>query len=621
MQENKVITVSQKQEFVSTTNSVTSQSMSSSLTSGLGTQPPPTPERNQSFGGKCPDTKPELEPTKNEPKPCNETKSNSVQTKGTEVFANQESSVQSYSNKFSSEKSVFRQDRSQSTTLNHLQSSTSAQSINSIVSTCSSGALPVPVKNSWFEELESVSVASSVPPDGVLSPTGTGRTPVPVVAHWFTHSDFDMKDKIEEKSNNVKPPRDELKPNVSDEIDTRSVKSDSTVIENKPEETIHPKPSVRQPVTDNDTSGVISVPQSPSLIRKKFQQNASFEKSFQKSAEFELSKEFREGVRGKVRESRESFLKRSNSEKLIEAKEIRELELQSVKLSRSDSRTFEDSSKEKSELMKQEKLRELEAVKRSRSRSKVPEETASDRVVTQERLERDTELASLAHRRVEAVEDAALFSPTELKEIQLREERERELAELSRRHNLVDPESSSALKEQELKAERARELIALADRNLDLDRDKTSREELLRQERSEELRQIAQLRANSTNDEDSLYFDRDQVTGTPELEPEEVRGRVRGTAALWQQRDQSSSRDRSSCTTPTRRIGGLFRRDPEYWGDEEDLPAPPPAETSVPTLEDGFNPPPPPRQSSRGKVEEYRHWGGGRRGAAPHTLH
>ena len=49
---------------------------------------------------------------------------------------------------------------------------------------------------------------------------------------------------------------------------------------------------------------------------------------------------------------------------------------------------------------------------------------------------------------------------------------------------------------------------------------------------------------------------------------------------------------------PTRRIGSLFNKDPDYWNlndNVDDLPEPP----SSPT------PPTPVRQSSRGKIEEY----------------
>ena len=698
VQEGKTVqqSVMMKQELTSTVTN------GSSTTCSVGSaQPPPTPERNQSFGGKCADSKPKVDNTKIEPKPCIESQLLQTET-DVQPKPNQEYGVHPNKN------SVSQQDKNQNTTTS-LQNSTSAQSINSILSNCSSGALPLPVKNLWFDELENMSAASSSLPEGVLSPTGTGITPVPVVAQWFTHSDFEKKSTTKNQSitqDYQAKTKVECKP-LADDFDTRSVKSDATVIENivveldEAESDLPPPPPIKADLTEwqspvpsqanepcppsseqSDKSGVITVPQSPSEIRKKFQQQASFEKSFQKSAELELSKEFRAGVKGKVRESKESFLKKSNSGKIFEGKEWRDIELEAVKLHRSDSRNFEDTIIDQSDALKQEKKRELEDVKRSRSQ-KQKEYNDVQATFNNERLERQTELASLSHRKLD-IEDAYLFSPTELKEITLREERERELAELAKRRDISEAEdnfasqkerqvkaerirelaevaqrkyiqesesiSTAAQKEQQiksdrntelaeisqrqttdnsdsfsvaiqkekrLKAERNLELMALADRKLDIDLVTISRAEQLRQERSEELKEIAKLRSNSFSQEP--LEDREAVTGTPELESDEVRGRVRGTAAIWQERERSAGREggRSTCTTPTRRIGSMFKRDPEYWGREEELPAPP---SDVEA--DSANPPPPPRQSSRGKVEEYRHWTGHWSSApAHHKLH
>lgn len=419
----------------------------------------------------------------------------------------------------------------------------------------------------------------------------------------------------------------------------------------------------------DEGAGVIIVPQSPAEIRKKFQQQDSFEKSFQRSSEFELSKEFRAGVKGKVRESKESFLKKSNSGKIFEGKELRDLELESIKLHRSDSRNFEDFDQPTFMDTKQEKYCELEDIKRARTRHQENSVTAQA-AYSNEKLVRQTELASLSNRKLD-VEDAYLFSPTELKEIALREARENELADLARHRNMSETEdnstllrerqlkadrlrelaevanrkpepeniSSSALKEQKiketrknelcelsqrqsgeetnsfsvaiekerrLKEERSIELMALADRKLDIELVTTSRAEQLRQERCEELKEIARLRGTSlSQDASGTEEDREAETGTPELGTEEMRGRVRSTAAIWQERERSAGREgeRSTCTTPTRRIGSMFKRDPDYWGreEEEELPAPP---------SELVNPPPPPRQSSKGKVKEYRHWTG-----------
>merc|ERR1719167_181768 len=117
--------------------------------------------------------------------------------------------------------------------------------------------------------------------------------------------------------------------------------------------------------------------------------------------------------------------------------------------------------------MRQEKQRELEQVKRSRSSSKFREDLhPTGTPVSQEQLERQTELASLAHRKLD-IEDAYLFSPTELREIELREERERELAHLSKRQHFADTTSASEDRARKLKAERRQELQALAGRSVD----------------------------------------------------------------------------------------------------------------------------------------------------------
>lgn len=478
-----------------------------------------------------------------------------------------------------------------------------------------------------------MSATSSTVPEGVLSPTGTGSTPLPVVAQWFTHSDIEKKTKSNWQASQVKSEQtdtggDEIKMQpLLDDLDTRSVKSDATVIEKKAED---PPEPVSLSTEAEEQSCVISIPQSPSEIRKKFQQNSSFQKSYLKSAEFELSKEFKEGVRGKVRESKESFFKQSKTDRLAEAKEKRESELETIKLQRSDSRNFEDDTMHRAELMRQEKQRELEQVKRSRSSSKFREDLhPTGTPVSQEQLERQTELASLAHRKLD-IEDAYLFSPTELREIELREERERELAHLSKRQHFADSASASEDRARKLKAERRQELQALAGRSVDSQEVTASQAETLRHERREELREMVKLRGDSINDTDTAVHETERARGTPEFDTDEVRGRVRGTAAMWQQREQSAGRDhnrsvasresRSACTTPTRRIGSMFRRDPEYWGsEEEDLPAPPEELTAPPV--DASNPPPPPRQSSRGKMEEYKHWSGGWRNMSPTQTH
>jgi hypothetical protein len=131
--------------------------------------------------------------------------------------------------------------------------SASAQSINSTLSTCSSGKIPLPIKNSWFDDDQMTSPASSYSniPGSLLSPTG--RTPIPVSAQWFTHSDLEKSSSVVNNKNqnsfaSLKSVSSEKIDNsdhagTTDDIDTKSVKSDTTVIENY-ERTCTPAPNV-----------------------------------------------------------------------------------------------------------------------------------------------------------------------------------------------------------------------------------------------------------------------------------------------------------------------------------------------------------------------------------------
>merc|ERR1712060_375514 len=167
----------------------------------------------------------------------------------------------------------------------------------------------------------------------------------------------------------------------------------------------------------------------------------------------------------------------------------------------------------------------------------------------------------------------------------LREERQRELQELGQR-KLELPVPEGETKEQELRAARARELSDLARRPTASPQLVAASEQL--DEVTEELRQIAEMEIR---------------VPTPEVTEEEMRRNVRTTAASWKEREQNAERaeiETATTPTPTRRIGSLFRRDPDYWklsSSQEDLPPP---------AGDLLEPPPPPRQSSRGKVDEYR---------------
>eukprot|EP00091_Calanus_sinicus_P025108 TRINITY_DN9390_c0_g1_i1.p1 TRINITY_DN9390_c0_g1~~TRINITY_DN9390_c0_g1_i1.p1 ORF type:complete len:170 (-),score=39.83 TRINITY_DN9390_c0_g1_i1:464-973(-) len=109
-------------------------------------------------------------------------------------------------------------------------------------------------------------------------------------------SALEMIESSEETGTMKRKQTENAKNFTSDEVDNRSVKSDATVIEIKEKER---------------EESVIVVPQSPREIRKKFQAPSSFERSFTKSSELELSKEFKEGMKGKVKESRDNFFKSS----------------------------------------------------------------------------------------------------------------------------------------------------------------------------------------------------------------------------------------------------------------------------------------------------------------------
>jgi len=175
--------------------------------------------------------------------------------------------------------------------------------------------------------------------------------------------------------------------------------------------------------------------------------------------------------------------------------------------------------------------------------------------------------------------------------MELREERQRELEELAQR-KLELPVQEGETKEQELRAARARELADLVRRPTASPQLVAASEQL--DEVTEELRMIAEMETSRS--------DQHQAP-TSEVAEEEMRSRVRSTAATWKEREQNAERaekETATTPTPTRRIGSLFKRDPDYWklsSSQEDLPPP---------AGDLLEPPPPPRQSSRGKVDEYR---------------
>merc|ERR1719193_2407421 len=182
-------------------------------------------------------------------------------------------------------------------------------------------------------------------------------------------------------------------------------------------------------------------------------------------------------------------------------------------------------------------MQELQNIKRSRSKSRqtmeIAEESSS---YNKEKQQRASELASLSNRKLD-LDDALLFSPTELKEIALREERERELAALCARQTFATDEdlAGAAHRESLLKAERCLELAALSERNL-----------------------------NSFPEDTFIEEDMDNSLPANSSGVDVKVGSVRETTARWQQRQQSAGRElhttgaNTTSATPTRRIGSIF---------------------------------------------------------------
>ena len=423
---------------------------------------------------------------------------------------------------------------------------------------------------------------------------------------------------------------------TADEPDNKSVKSDTTVIENK--DTAEP---------NSNAGSVLVVPQSPREIRKLFQQPDAFQKPIARTAEAEFGGEMGAGLRGKVRQSKDAFRRQAEADMEVKM-EVVEPRLEVPPSPREARRKFQsgasDSREEevaRTQEMKQAKMQELEAVRASRAAVEhvaflgqqvtsagamemqerkqelvmlasrrhedqdlpecpedrelalrqernrelaalagrtaetAPKEEPAGRE-RQEREERSRELAAVAGRTMEHVE----WSAGGDREMELREERQRELQELAQR-KLELPVQEGETKEQELRAARARELADLARRPTASPQLVAASEQL--DEVTEELRQIAEMETSRS----------DQRVPTPEVTEDEMRSRVRSTAASWKEREQNAERaekETATTPTPTRRIGSLFKRDPDYWklsSSQEDLPPP---------AGDLLEPPPPPRQ-------------------------
>ena len=593
---------------------------------------PAVPERNQSFGGKCVETENTLTSAQ-EPE-------HTLAGVSEEAKATTEK-VASGCGDDAGVQSVPPVPANPS-----LQSSASAQSINSVLSTCSSGALPEPVRAGWFDEMAPPSPASPAPqppapldtaPPPPSPPKLNGKTPVPIVANWFENLEAKFSSKPKparneaERSENVGGTIQaatsdlddildeliiadmELKSNenqgrcdsaqkifLTDDADNMSIKSDVTVIENQ---------NVIPQDDDQSLQSLQNVPQSPKEIRKKFQSASSFEKSFTKSSDIELSKEFKAGVKGKVSETRENFLRQITQTQNCKALDNKctSDELQQLKLQRAMSQGKLDTA----ENTKPDKHLDFEpeVVNRStRAKSRTADEPEDivQSSYCQEKRERELELLQLANR------NTNMSWQPEVPEPELRNDTNRFIecfdASEDRAYLLQEENSQMWMKDEE---------------EMDEDDADLTDVELSQQiwnERAEELRQIAQLRPKSPW--------RPQSRNSPGP------GKLRNTAAAaWRDRGQkSASRDRDSpaqlrgnglaasagqkTPTPTRRIGSLFNRDPDYWNLNDDVadsaaefPEPPSGElvSLSPT------PPTPQRQSSRGKIEEYAGSGGWRR--------
>merc|ERR1719397_505626 len=276
-----------------------------------------------------------------------------------------------------------------------------------------------------------------------------------------------------------------------DESDNKSVKSDTTVIENK---------ETPAALESNGSGGsVLVVPQSPREIRKLFQQPDAFQKPIARTAEAEFGGEMGAGLRGKVRQSKDAFRRQAEAD--MEGKmEVVEPRLEVPPSPSQARRKFQsgasDSREEeviRTQEMKQAKMQELEAVRASRAA--VEHVAFLGQQVTSagamEMHERKQELVMLASRRHE---DQDLPECPEDRELALRQERNRELAALAGRTAETAPKEEPAGRERQEREERSRELAAVAGRTMDHvdwsaggDRDME-----LREERQRELQELAQ---------------------------------------------------------------------------------------------------------------------------------
>jgi len=381
------------------------------------------------------------------------------------------------------------------------------------------------------------------------------------------------------------------------------------------------------PVSDSTSSPQEEVINTKGRISQ-FQRSGSFTKSFTKTADLEMPQEFKAGIRGKVAESKQSYLKQVSTDNNEQEKMSRLQELENIRMSRARQEQESEDAESKDKHIREEKMRELEEIKRARSHSRQrQEQTVLENSYSQEKESRANELAQLANRKTN-------FSwELEDKEAQLREARAQELKMLSSRQTGQDWEPEN--KEQAIREERAKELAEVANRKVEIDWDSQSREYVLKQQRCEELAEIADLRANTTWDSsgrpvdtshsaedkematisgigsDTIVTNSEQQKAT-QISDSEMRSRVRSTKEAWQQKEKSVSCERVSSRSkdvPTRSIGNRFNKNSEFWidtADNEDFPEPP-SEAEISASESLISAPPPlaPRQSSKTVVKEY----------------
>merc|ERR1719222_1235725 len=244
----------------------------------------------------------------------------------------------------------------------------------------------------------------------------------------------------------------------ADEPDNKSVKSDTTVIENKDTAAVE---------VNGSAGSVLVVPQSPREIRKLFQQPDAFQKPIARTAEAEFGGEMGAGLRGKVRQSKDAFKRQAEADMEVKT-EVVEPRMEVPTSPREARKKFlsgaSDNREEemaRTQEMKQAKMQELEAVRASRAA--MEHKAFLDQQVTSagalETQERKQELVMLVSRRQED-QDLPNESPED-RELALRQERNRELAALAGRSVETVPKEEPAGRERLEREERSRELAAV----------------------------------------------------------------------------------------------------------------------------------------------------------------